>query len=133
MKITVTATVSDYVFELDVSGELELENFKAFCEVESGFPSNEIVISFKGQPLLDDKKSLIDYGIGDGDMVELQHIMQAATAAAAANVGGQQASNGRLNDGSGRSTVRFHQRCESLNGLTSNFARFCNVSLLLFL
>lgn len=94
MKITVT-TVSDYVFELDVSEELELENFKAFCEVESGFPSNEIVISFKGQPLLDDKKSLKDCGISDGDMVELQHIMQAATAAAAAaGVGGQQSPSG---------------------------------------
>lgn len=94
MKITVT-TVSDYVFELDVSEELELENFKAFCEVESGFPSNEIVISFKGQPLLDDKKSLKDCGISDGDMVELQHVMQAATAAAAAaGVGGQQTPSG---------------------------------------
>lgn len=87
MKITVT-TVSDYVFELDVSEELELENFKAFCEVESGFPSTEIVIVFKGQPLLDDKKSLKDHGVGDGDVVILQHAMQAASllsSAAAAN------------------------------------------------
>lgn len=77
MKITVT-TVTDYVFELDVSEELELENFKAFCEVESGFPSNEIVIMFRGQPLLDDKKSLKDHGIEDGDVVLLQHALQAA-------------------------------------------------------
>lgn len=78
MKITVT-TVTDYVFELDVHEELELENFKAFCEVESGFPSTEIVIIFKGQPLLDDKKSLKDHGIGDGDVVLLQHALQAAS------------------------------------------------------
>lgn len=78
MKITVT-TVTDCVFELDVSEELELENFKAFCEVESGFPSAEIVITYKGQPLLDDKKSLKDHGIGDGDAVLLQHVMQAAS------------------------------------------------------
>lgn len=86
MKITVT-TVTDYVFELDVSEELELENFKAFCEVESGFPSTEIVIMFKGQPLLDDKKSLKDHGVGDGDVVLLQHAMQAASllSSAAAN------------------------------------------------
>lgn len=83
MKITVT-TVTDYVFELDVSEDLELENFKAFCEVESGFPSNEIVISFKGRVLLDNKKSLKDCGISEGDVVELQHVMQAAAAAAAA-------------------------------------------------
>lgn len=77
MKITVT-TVTDYVFELDVHEELELENFKAFCEVESGFPSTEIVIMFKGQPLMDDKKSLKDHGISDGDVVILQHALQAA-------------------------------------------------------
>lgn len=86
MKITVT-TITDYVFELDVSEELELENFKAFCEVESGFPSNEIIILFKGTPLLDNKKSLKDCGISEGDMVELQHVMQAAAAVAAAAAG----------------------------------------------
>lgn len=86
MKITVT-TVTDYVFELDVHEELELENFKAFCEVESGFPSTEIVILFKGQPLVDDKKSLKDHGVSDGDVVVLQHALQAAAslASAAAN------------------------------------------------
>lgn len=84
MKITVT-TLSDYVFELDVSEELELENFKAFCEVESGFPSAEIVILFKGQPIHDDKKSLKDHGIGDGDVVLLQHIMQAPNVLSASN------------------------------------------------
>lgn len=75
MKITVT-TLTDYIFELDVSEELELENFKAFCEVESGFPSAEIVILFRGQPLIDDKKSLKDHGIGEGDVVLLQHALQ---------------------------------------------------------
>lgn len=84
MKITVT-TLSDYVFELDVSEELELENFKAFCEVESGFPSSEIVIIYKGQPILDNKKSLKDHGIGDGDVVLLQHSMQASRLSAASN------------------------------------------------
>lgn len=78
MKITVT-TLTDYIFELDVSEELELENFKAFCEVESGFPSREIVIAFKGQPLVDDKKSLKDYGMSDGDVVLLSHAIQSAS------------------------------------------------------
>lgn len=91
MKITVS-TVTDYVFELDVSEELELENFKALCEVESGFPSSEIVITFKGQPLLDDKKSLKDHGVGDGDVVLVQHVLQAAGALAAAS---QQSNRGR--------------------------------------
>ena len=77
MKITVT-TVTDYIFELDVSDELELENFKAFCEVESGFASAEIVILHCGQPLTDNKKSLRDYGVKDGDVVILQHSSQHA-------------------------------------------------------
>lgn len=75
MKVTVS-TLADYIFVLDVSEELELENFKAFCEVESGFPAPEIVIVFNGRPLLDDKKSLKELGIKDGDVVVLQHIMQ---------------------------------------------------------
>ncbi|XP_067006623.1 protein DDI1 homolog 2 isoform X2 [Anabrus simplex] len=74
MKVTVT-TLSDDIFVLDVSEDLELENFKAFCEIESGFPAPEIVIAFNGRPLMDDKKSLKDHGIRDGDVVILQHML----------------------------------------------------------
>lgn len=73
MKITVT-TLSDDIFVLDVSEDLELENFKAFCEIESSVPANEIVIAFNGRPLMDDKKSLKDYGVQDGDAVILQRM-----------------------------------------------------------
>ena len=75
MKVTVT-TLSDDLFVLDVSEDLELENFKAFCEVETGFPAPEICIAFNGRPLMDDKKSLKEHGIQDGDMVVLQHLQQ---------------------------------------------------------
>lgn len=95
MKITVT-TVTDYVFELDVNEEMELENFKAFCEIESGFPSTEIVIMFKGMPLTDDKKSLKDFGMSDGDVVLLQHSLQAA-AAASRGAGNRSGSNNPSN------------------------------------
>lgn len=78
MKVTVT-TLSDDIFVLDVSEELELENFKAFCEIESGVPAHEIVIAFNGWPLMDDKKSLKDHGIRDGDAVILQHMHQRGT------------------------------------------------------
>lgn len=81
MKVTVT-TLTDYIFVLDVSEDLELENFKAFCEVESGFPAPEIVIVFNGRPLMDDKKSLKDLGIHDGDVVTLQHMLQSGSASA---------------------------------------------------
>lgn len=75
MKVTVT-TLGDDIFVLDVSEDLELENFKAFCEIECGVPAREIVIAFNGRPLMDDKKSLKDHGIGDGDAVILQHMHQ---------------------------------------------------------
>lgn len=74
MKVTVT-TLTDYIFVLDVSEDLELENFKAFCEVESGFPAGEIAIAFNGRPLMDNKKSLREHGVKDGDVVILQHML----------------------------------------------------------
>jgi len=73
MKVTV-ATLSDKVFTLDVSQDLEVENFKAFCEVESGVPSAEIGLLFNGIPLLDLKKSLKEYGVKDGDMIMMDQI-----------------------------------------------------------
>jgi len=72
MKVTVT-TMADAIFSLDVSEDLELENFKAFCEVESGIPAPQILVVLEGRPLTDDKKSLKDLGVKDGDMVIIQH------------------------------------------------------------
>lgn len=77
MKVTVT-TLNDEIFVLDVSEDLELENFKAFCEIESGFPAKDITLNFNGTPLLDDKKTLKELGVGDGDVIVLLHMMQAA-------------------------------------------------------
>ncbi|KAL0277124.1 UNVERIFIED_CONTAM: hypothetical protein PYX00_004512 [Menopon gallinae] len=74
MKVTVT-TLSDSIFILDVSEDLELENFKAFCEIETGIPANDIVICFNGRPLTDEKKSLRRLGIKDGDVVILQQML----------------------------------------------------------
>ncbi|XP_045509459.1 protein DDI1 homolog 2 isoform X2 [Colias croceus] len=77
MKITVT-TLNDDIFVLDVSEDLELENFKAFCEIESGFSAKDIILNFNGKPLLDDKKSLKDHGVNDGDVIILIHMLQSA-------------------------------------------------------
>ncbi|XP_056634596.1 protein DDI1 homolog 2-like [Diorhabda sublineata] len=74
MKIKVT-TMTDFTFDLDVSEDLELENFKALCEIESGFPASEIAIALKGRPLMENAKSLKELGIKDGDSVTLQHIL----------------------------------------------------------
>lgn len=78
MKVTV-ATLTDFIFVLDVSEDLELENFKAFCEIESGCPASEILIAFNGMPLMDNKKSLKDHGIKDGDAVILQRMSGSQT------------------------------------------------------
>ena len=48
MKVTV-ATLSDTVFTLEVASDMEVENFKALCEVESGIPASEMVLLFNGQ------------------------------------------------------------------------------------
>lgn len=45
---------------------------QAYCEVESGIPSTEIVLKFNGNSLTDDKKTVEQYGIGEGDMIFLQ-------------------------------------------------------------
>uniref|UniRef100_A0A8D8RVG4 Protein DDI1 homolog 2 n=2 Tax=Cacopsylla melanoneura TaxID=428564 RepID=A0A8D8RVG4_9HEMI len=73
MKVTVTSLENE-VFLLDVSEDLELENFKAFCEVQSGISAQEIDIEFQGNPLADNKKTLKDYNIQDGDLVLLKRV-----------------------------------------------------------
>lgn len=73
MKITVTSLENE-CFLLDVSEDLELENFKAFCEVQSGISAHEISIEFQGIALLDNKKTLKDYNIQDGDLVLLKRV-----------------------------------------------------------
>ncbi len=81
MRITVT-TLSDDIFNLDVSEDLELENFKAFCEVESGIPSVEISLVFNGKILEDNSQSLKALGLKEGDVVVIQR--QRATSSSAA-------------------------------------------------
>ena len=73
MKVTVT-TLSDEMFTIEVSDDMELENFKALCEFECGIPAREISLALNGIPLQDDKKKLEDYGVKDGAVLLLQRI-----------------------------------------------------------
>lgn len=73
MLVSVT-TLNDQIFTLEVSEDLELENFKAMCEYEVGIPVTEIVVMWNGRPLHDEKRTMKDYGIKNGDMLLLQHI-----------------------------------------------------------
>jgi DNA damage-inducible protein 1 len=71
MQITVAST-GDLMFSLDVSDDIELENFKALCEAESGIAIHQISLSLNGQDLTDDKKPLSAYGVRDGDVLAIR-------------------------------------------------------------
>ncbi|OWF54456.1 protein DDI1 homolog 2-like [Mizuhopecten yessoensis] len=73
MLVSVT-TLNDQIFTLEVSDELELENFKAMCEYEVGILAREIVVMWNGRPLHDGKRTMKEYGIKNGDMLLLQQI-----------------------------------------------------------
>lgn len=80
MKITVT-TLTDILITLDVSPDMELENFKALCECEVGMSTPEMVITHEGRPLLDNKKDLGSYGIKEGDVLLIQQMLLETPAA----------------------------------------------------
>ncbi|XP_068155669.1 protein DDI1 homolog 2 isoform X2 [Drosophila tropicalis] len=71
MKITVT-TSNDQVFCLDVSEDLELENLKALCSMEIGVESDQILVIFNGRELTDNKQTLQQSGVRDGDFIMLE-------------------------------------------------------------
>lgn len=73
MRVTVS-TLSDSIFNFYVSPDLELENFKTFCQLETGFPAREILVLHNNRVLVENKKSLRQNGIKDGDVVVIQHI-----------------------------------------------------------
>ncbi|CAG5135594.1 unnamed protein product [Candidula unifasciata] len=73
MQITV-ATLSDQLFTIQVSEDLELENMKVLCEMETRIPAQEMAVVWNGRPLLIDKMTLKQYGIRDGEVVLVQHL-----------------------------------------------------------
>ncbi|KAL8601882.1 hypothetical protein ACOMHN_020617 [Nucella lapillus] len=73
MRLTVT-TLSDQIFTLEVGDDLDLASFKGLCELEVGMPAHQMAILWNGRPLHDDKLSLKQYGINNGDILLLQQI-----------------------------------------------------------
>ncbi|XP_064538354.1 protein DDI1 homolog 2 [Drosophila montana] len=71
MKITVTTT-DDKLFFLDVAEDLELENLKALCAMEIGTEVSQIMVLFNGRELTNDKQSLKQFGVRDGDCIVLE-------------------------------------------------------------
>ncbi|XP_060876188.1 protein DDI1 homolog 2-like isoform X1 [Metopolophium dirhodum] len=74
MKITVK-TYDDNLIVLDVSEDLELINFKAVCEVETGIPSQETRLIRNGQLLVEDFKTMKDLGVREGDVIIIQRVV----------------------------------------------------------
>uniref|UniRef100_A0A8C6T3M1 DNA-damage inducible protein 2 n=1 Tax=Neogobius melanostomus TaxID=47308 RepID=A0A8C6T3M1_9GOBI len=75
MLVTVFCTPRDRpetTFALDVSPDLELRDFVALCEMETGIPTEEIQIIYVEQPLKDPTRALGNYGVKDGDVVLLR-------------------------------------------------------------
>uniref|UniRef100_A0AAQ4R625 Ubiquitin-like domain-containing protein n=1 Tax=Gasterosteus aculeatus aculeatus TaxID=481459 RepID=A0AAQ4R625_GASAC len=75
MLVTVFCAPRDHpetTFALDVSPELELRDFIALCELESGIPAGEIQITIAEQTLKDHTRALGTYGLKDGDVVVLR-------------------------------------------------------------
>lgn len=70
MKVTVSS--SDNIFNLDVCEDLEIENFRALLESESGVPASHMLLFHNGVKLQDLKKTLNFYGVKDGDLILLQ-------------------------------------------------------------
>lgn len=75
MKVTVTLE-GESIFTLDVSKDLELENFKALMEFESRVPASQILLFLNGVLLQDDKKSLDAYQVKEGDVLLMQRHAQ---------------------------------------------------------
>ena len=70
MQLTIT-TGSDEIYPVETSPDIELENFKALLEFECGIPSAEINLYYNGQLLGDNKKTLGNHGVADGDVLLL--------------------------------------------------------------
>lgn len=70
MKVTVS-TVDDEIYVLEVSEDMELENFKVFCEIECGYRGKPFSLNLHGKPLEGNKKTLRELGVQDGDMLLL--------------------------------------------------------------
>lgn len=71
MKLTIT-TLGDHISTIEVSDEMEVENLKALCSIETGFAVENMAILFNGNALSDNKKTVSQCGIKDGDMLLIQ-------------------------------------------------------------
>ncbi|CAF0924862.1 unnamed protein product, partial [Brachionus calyciflorus] len=71
MKILLT-TLDGSIYPVEVSSDLEIINLKALCEQETGIPVNRMSLTYNGQALSDNNKSLNGYSIAENDIIVVQ-------------------------------------------------------------
>jgi len=69
MRITVTTPEDHYLFVLDISEDIKLNNFKELCEFETGIPSQQFELTHNGELMNHDFQSLKTMGVQDGDVI----------------------------------------------------------------
>jgi len=70
MLVTVTCSTTDAVYSLEVSPDIELENFRVLVGVESGLMERDDLVFFhNGKMLVGDKKTLSELNVLDNDVL----------------------------------------------------------------
>lgn len=70
MLVTVTCASTDAVYSLEVSPDIELENFKVLVQVESStMDVKDMVFFHNGKILIGEKKTLTELGVVNNDVL----------------------------------------------------------------
>lgn len=73
MKLVIS-TLAGEVYNVDVSPDIELENLKAYIQMETNVAPDMMRLSHNGQPLTGNQRSLTDLGVSQDDMLLLEVI-----------------------------------------------------------
>lgn len=69
MRLLITFNDNDKVISTDVSAEMPVRDLKAYIEVESGSPSQSLVLVHKSKPMLELDEPLTKWGVEEDDMI----------------------------------------------------------------
>ena len=70
MRITIKTMLGE-LYTVDVSGDMEVEDFKAICKIQLAIPGLDSTLIHHGETLNNGTKTLGQYGLKDGDVVSL--------------------------------------------------------------
>ena len=80
-------TDEDKFHNLEVDVDSTVEDLKCLLEIESGMPVNDQAIFYKNQELKEDGKKLVDFGIGNNDMLMMTKMAGVIQRGGGANLG----------------------------------------------